>query len=306
MYSFQHTTLLLHLVLQAVIIPDHVMGYLENEVSFFRIPPIQLLRALVLMRLKGILSERSLERALLRNAEFRRACGFERVPDHSTFSVFRKRLGSLLVDCFDALVRECYRRGIIKAMHIAVDSTAINAFSRNDLDASVGHKSENKTWFGFKAHIACCTKTELPIALTVTTASVHDSMRALHLIRKVRKQGIRFTVAVLDAAYDETIIRDYIQNNCQAKAIIDYNPRGTKEPVNIILEKEYDERTAIERLNSRLKYPLTLDNLLLKGLTNALQHAALNCMAVLCTALAANKQNKPWLARTITAISEGI
>jgi len=165
----------IHTILMQVIIPDALMNHLSEQVSFFRYEPNALMRALILKHLKRIPSYRELERELYRREDYRQACGFRtRVPHHSTFGVFRKRLGNKIELLFNSLLEQLVQVGVIKARDIAIDSTHFKAYSskykQSDKDASFGHKSKKKTFFGYKAHVICDAETELPIAVTSSHA----------------------------------------------------------------------------------------------------------------------------------------
>jgi IS5 family transposase len=285
-------------VLNEVFMPPAVMQHLKQQCEFFRIDPFGLLKALVLQRIERIKSERELERELCKRPELVAACGLSRVPDHSTFSVFRKRIGNLVEDVFSALVCKLVEKGVIKADTIAVDSTHLKAYSSKykltDKDASFGHKSQKKTFYGYKAHMLCDTKTELPICLLVSTGKDHDAKQAIPLIDKNPVKH-RMNTLLGDAAYYSTEIYARVIHY-GAKPITDYRKRTADLP-NI-----YKQRTAIERLFSRAKQSLNLDCLTFRGMHKVMQHCLLCFISMLVLALAAHKQNQPYNARSVTSI----
>jgi hypothetical protein len=73
--------------------------YKNSGVGQQPIEPVKLFKMLLLLVLYGLLSERELVRQVSRccGIAFRYFCGFslfDTIPDHSTFTVFRKRIGN--------------------------------------------------------------------------------------------------------------------------------------------------------------------------------------------------------------------
>jgi len=294
----------LHLVLEAVKIPVAVVEHLKKQVSEFRLPPEGLFKALILMRLKRIPSERELEREMHRHPDYVRACGLPRAPDHSTFSVFRKRLGDKAEELFKQPLQQLTELGTIKANIVAIDSTDLKAYCRpkkdkpySDKDASFGHKSKNKTFFGYKAHVICDAETELPIALTVSTGKDSDAKHAIPTINKMQPQHkINMETFLGDGAYYSTEIYEHVIK-LQAKPITNYPNRKTKLP------EPYNKRISIEHVFSRAIELLGLDNIKVRRIQRVLQHCYLCLTTMLYIALAAVQNNKPWLARSVMQIA---
>lgn len=299
-----HQVLPLELVLEAIKIPDVVLEHLKEQVSEFRLPPLGLVKALVLMRLKRIPSERELERELNRHPEYMHLCGLSRAPDHSTFSVFRKRLGDKTEELFKQPLEGLTEKGYIKSRVVAIDSTDLKAYCRprknkprSDPDASLGHKSKKKTFFGYKAHVACDAEQELPIAVRVSTGKDADAPHAIPTLNKMstkHKNNMEYFLG--DCSYYSTEIYEYaIQYG--AKPITNY-PKRTKK-----LPKPYNKRASIEHIFGRAIDLLGLDNIKVRGMRKVLQHCYLSFTAMLYFALAAFKNNKPWLARSVMQIT---
>jgi hypothetical protein len=138
----------------------------------------------------------SLRRELRRNAELRQACGFDplrgdqAVPSKFAFSRFLVALGQCpgavaavfeaQVDRLEALLPDFGRR-------LAADGKAIPAWRKGDTDADVGHKTVGQpdgpdgpaektlSWFGYKLHLICDARYELPTGFRVTAASANES-----------------------------------------------------------------------------------------------------------------------------------
>lgn len=294
-----------HLLLKAVKIPDAVMKHLEQQTSYFRYQPIALFRALLLKYLKRIPSDRELERELYRREDYWRACGFRtRVPDHSTFSVFRKRLGDKTEELFRQPLQELTKMGVIKANIVAIDSTDLKAYCRpkkgkprSDPDASLGHKSKKKTFFGYKAHVVCDAETELPIALTVSTGKDADAPHAIPTMNKMIPQHrINMHTFLGDGSYYSTEIYEHVIG-LQAIPLTNYPNRNRKLP------EPYNKRISIEHIFGRAIELLELDNIKVRRIHRVLQHCYLCLTTMLYIALAAVKNNKPWLARSVMQIT---
>lgn len=94
------------------------------------IPPKALLKAIIYAKLNKNMSDRELERQLLRNEDLARTLGFETVPSHDTISLFkRERLTvEFLNEVFNTLVEHLFTAGKIEFSSITIDSAPIKAF----------------------------------------------------------------------------------------------------------------------------------------------------------------------------------
>ncbi|MBI3743651.1 MAG: transposase [Chloroflexi bacterium] len=189
---------------------------------------------------------------------------------------------------------------------VAIDSTDIKAWSnggkhkgRSDKDAGWCVKTNTEgnkkyTW-GYKVHILADTRYELPIAIDVTAGNVHDSRRATPLLRQGRYATNHFWPkhVIMDAAYSSDKTRDHVRR-CypEAVAVIDPNP-GHKRAMaawNAEAAVIYRRRTAIERVNSRLKAHRRLDSVRVRGLRKVAVHAMLSVMVLQAQALASGSR----------------
>ncbi|SIT14919.1 Transposase domain [Alicyclobacillus vulcanalis] len=178
---------------------------------------------------------------------FRYQCGFslhEPIPSVSTLSrVFQAIVDKgIAATLFEELVRRGRDEGLIEGEHIAIDSTAIHAYERKRSRSGVqptdranwGAKFDafgNKqlAWFGYKVHVAVDAKSELPIALTVTSANVYDGDMAIPLMEELHHHDWRIRFVLMDAGYDQK--KNYeAARALGAQAIIPMNRRNEKEP----------------------------------------------------------------------------
>lgn len=213
-------------------------------------PREAMLRSLIAKQLEAIPNIAKLVERLRTDPSFRYHCGFNAfgtVPSEATFSRFIAKLektGAIEL-LFEQTVAQGRADGIIGNEYVALDSTEIKAWEKpqpkrkptSDQEAAWGSKRDTsgnqKAWFGYKTHIACDCKSELPIAIVVTPANVHDSKVALPLMKKVtsslpRDKWPRYWV--MDMAYDTKTIYAEAFDRYGSQAIIPLNRRGAKEP----------------------------------------------------------------------------
>ena len=205
-----------------------------------------ILRALLVAPLEGISTFTALQHRLEWDLRFKYQCGFlldRPAPSIATLSrVFAELTSKKLAEqLFLDVVRLCQSEGIIHGSHVAIDSTAIEAYekkqpkSRSEQtgNANWGAKFDsfgNKlSWFGYKIHLAVDTKSELPVALEVTPAHVNDGDMGPTLMEQVTKRLTKVDFVMMDAGYDQ--LKNYIAaRSIGAQAIIPLNLRNEKEP----------------------------------------------------------------------------
>ncbi|MHA1394267.1 MAG: transposase, partial [Promethearchaeota archaeon] len=93
--------------------------------------PVAVFKAILFAKLNKNMSDRELERHLLRNPHVAEALGFDKVPSHQTFSHFkRERLTiELLEEIFNNLRDYLVKSGIIDFSSVTIDSAPILAFA---------------------------------------------------------------------------------------------------------------------------------------------------------------------------------
>jgi len=281
--------------------------------------PVSMLKAQLLKHLLRVPSDRRLALLLKRNRKMAKACGFRRkTPSHGLFTQFRHRLGKDGYEkVFSMLLKQLLKDGAVEGEVVALDSTAIKAYSQRSLDNKSG-KSDREARvgrgrrgfiLGYKVHTACCTSSELPLAFTVESCNVNEKLCFKPLLEKLKDLGISFKTVVADAQYDSAKVREAIKE-CGAEPVIPYRKcskiknalrvgrdfvvRGVKRLVRL-----FRKRVSIERVFSRAKEWLLLDHLRVRGLEQAFIHACLSFSAMLAVALTAVRQHKPSLIRSI-------
>ena len=148
------------------------------------IPPVSMLKAQLLKYLWRVPSDRRLALLLKRNRKAAKACGFkQKTPSHGLFTQFRSRLGGDGYEkVFSLLLGAAVEEGAVKGEVVALDGTAIKAYSQRSLDNKTGKsdaearvgRARRGFILGYKVHMACCTGSELPLAFTVAPCNMNE------------------------------------------------------------------------------------------------------------------------------------
>jgi len=256
---------------------------------------------------------------LKRNKRVARACGFRRkTPSHGLFTHFRHRLGKDGYEkVFSLLLEQLLKRGAVNGAVVAVDGTAVKAYSQRSLDNKTG-KSDHEARvgrarrgfiLGYKVHAACCTGSELPLAFIVAPCNMNEKLFAKPLLKKLKGLGVKFKAVLADAQYNSSKVRDNVKR-FGAEPVIPYRrsskvKNGLKVGKDFVargikrLVKLFRKRVSVERMFGRAKEWLLLDHLRVRGLEQAFIHACLSFLAMLIVALTAVRQNNPNLIRSI-------
>ena len=281
--------------------------------------PVCMLKAQLLKHLRRVPSDQRLALLLKRDGKAARACGFRReTPSHGLFTQFRRRLGKDGYEkVFSLLLKQLLKDGAVKGEVVALDSTAIKAYSQRSLDNKSGRSDREARVgrgrrgfiLGYKVHTSCCASSELPLAFTVQPCNVNEKLCFKPLLEKLKRRGIGFKTVVADAQYDSAKVRNAVRE-CGAEPVIPYRKssrvkralkvgrdfvvHGVKRLVSL-----FRKRVCIERVFSRAKEWLLLDHLRVKGSEQVFIHVCLSYSAMLVVALTAVRQHKPSLIRSI-------
>lgn len=148
-----------------------------------------------------------------------------RVP--SVFACYRfttklREHAAMVEDCIAAVIRALKRRNTLLGWNVAIDASDMPAYANGqryvskggrerekfaDPDASWGHRSAVSTrkgggFYGFRLHMAVCSKTDLPLAWTVETARAHETLSVAPLLDRLHALGIEPETCALDKGYD--------------------------------------------------------------------------------------------------------
>ncbi len=147
-----------------------------------------------------------------------------------------------------------------------------------DVGCKKNAKGYKETWVGYKLHLdtADCG---LPITAVLTSASVHDSQVAIPMLR-MSTERVKYLYDLMDSAYDAAPIRE-VSRGLGHVPIIDPNPRGQKVvPLSPAESVRYNERTASERANARLKEEFGGDNVMVRGAKKVKLHLMFGVIAL--------------------------
>lgn len=139
-------------------------------------------------------------------------------------------------------------------------------------------KGYTETWNGFKLHIDV-NDCGLPLSAVLTSASVHDSQVAIPLM-KLTSGKVDYCYDLMDAAYDAAQLWEQSRELGHVP-IIDRNPRRKEAvPMDPHEAERYNERTASERCNSRLKEDFGGRSVMVRGSHKVMIHLMFGILAL--------------------------
>jgi hypothetical protein len=254
-------------------------------------PSKPMLNGLILIPF-GIASERELARKLRSLPSLAEDCGFEagKTPSQPTINRFKHRLGvKVFRSVLRRLVGKLIGSSVIEGVSIAVDATELDAL-KGDPDAEWGHIEAEEAFFGYKVHVVADFKSEMPIEVRITPANLHENRMFKPLICKAKSVGLKASRICGDAIHDTKSTRRFVKA-LRARAFIDRNPRRSGKMEKKQASKTYRRlKASVERVFSRAKEWLNLENLHVKGLKSVSIWVNLVFTAMLAVAAAA-KQN---------------
>lgn len=120
---------------------------LYSDIGRGSLDPQRMFKLLFLMYFENIPSERELEEQIRVNVLYRWFADInfdEDVPDHSSFSVFRERLGKeRFKRMFQHIVNQCIQHNIVDGRHISFDTTLFKANAALPQSKDTKHIKEN-------------------------------------------------------------------------------------------------------------------------------------------------------------------
>lgn len=151
-----------------------------------------------------------------------------------------------LEELFHQLVLEAKELNIIDGDHISIDSTKLDSYEAAKPKKSIADDGTNPNWgmkrdtngnnikwFGWKLHILCDSKSELPLDISITPASVYHGTVATSLIEQFfnnYKDTFKPTYYSMDSGYDFAYIYSDVINKFNGIPVIAYNPRKSYAP----------------------------------------------------------------------------
>lgn len=215
--------------------------------------PVIMFKILFLQNLYN-LSDRKIAEECDTNILFRYFIGLsleEAAPNFTLLGKFKERLGEeKFTEIFNRIILLAKKEGLINNKLRLIDCTKIVAkvniskckkeknddndyIDRNspDSEASIGHKSADNTWYGYKSGILLAVDSEIVTALETTTASVHD----IHHLERLVEKDLNITGGFNRLAGDKAFIgkEDFLKE----KKIVDNTIR--KNNMKIPRRKSY-------------------------------------------------------------------
>ncbi len=219
----------------------------------------------------------------------------ETAPDHSTISRFRSRLGpEKFQEIFNDIIQRAREAGlvsdrlcIIDATHLQAkadlfrlpqppDTPAADAPGSLDADARFGRKSEKRSFYGYKEHIAIDADSELITAVAVTPGNVADSEEFIALIDPHAQE------VTADKGYDTNANHQRLKDNAQRSSIIVKKNRTNTEILGQANPDSQRERSNIERKFAEQKNYHGLSQARYWGLAKVTMQVLLTCIVVNC------------------------
>lgn len=253
----------------------------------------------LLVMLVWQLSPRQMAKRLKQWPALADACGYKAGETISASQLYRRRdrLGvRVYFLMFVALVWVLISRGVIAGRDWVIDSTLIDAFSRQDDQAGWSFTKR----FGYKVHMLICRDSLLPLMVLVSPANRHDAPWALPLMA-LTQALFRLPVQVVraDAAYFTRPVLTFITVGLGAAPKVVFNARkaGKKFLVTLLwvaqARVDKGKRGYIERFFAVLKRYFGLNQLRTQGMTLAFRHALEISCSVLLVAWLADSLGRP-------------
>jgi hypothetical protein len=161
-----------------------------------------------------------------------------------------------------------------------------------DVGTKRNSKGYKETWIGYKLHIDVADG-QIPISCVLTSASLHDSQAAIPLAALSAERTTNL-YDLMDAAYDAEEIRQHSRSLGHVP-LIEINTRGSTA-LKEALEAEsrrlkrigfqlpedvrYNERTAGERVNGRLKDEFGGRHVRVRGAAKVMCHCLFGVLAL--------------------------
>jgi len=246
------------------------------------ISPTGLFLSFIIMYLR-MESYRDYHAFLEKQKVWKQYLGFKENPDIGNFSHFLKRIGKktfeqLLTD----VVQQLLQQSFLNLHIVAIDGSIIPA-NLDDPEAGWGWDHiEKKPVYGYKIHAIVDVNSELPIAIIITKAGVHDSTQFKPLYNKMKEYIVRFPTKffIADKGYDASYIRKILQKDDTTPVIkaahVPFEPSYPEW-----FRNTYHKRVSVERFFSRFKEFLDLKKQRIYGKKNVELHCYVICTGML-------------------------
>lgn len=154
--------------------------------------------------------------------------------------------------------------------------------TRCDSGAKRGSKGHMEYWRGYKLHLDVIDG-DIPVSAILTSASTHDSQVAIPLMQ-LSSQRVHSLYQLMDAAYDAGAIHEYARSLGHVP-IIEPSRKGEWIPLDPAQRRRFAERSACERVNSRLKEHHGGRNVRVRGAAKVMCHLMFGVLVIAAQAL---------------------
>lgn len=244
--------------------------------------PLVLLFKTLLLQQWYNLSDPGMEEALSDRISFRRFVGLslsDEVPDHSTISRFRTRLGDRYGKILSSMNAQFESQGFLIKEGTMLDASFVRSSSPKktvDPEAGVYGGQPSEKTCGYKMHMAVDQKSGLTRRVIVTTANTNDTVVADDLVIGDEQ------AVYADKAYDKRSRREALEERGVFAGIMhrpsQYHPLTSKQ---VAFNKRMTKlRAPVEHVFGILKNHYRLRRTRYIGLTRTAVQVTLACMAM--------------------------
>ncbi len=147
-----------------------------------------------------------------------------------------------------------------------------------DVGCKTSSQGRKYVWIGYKLHLDVADG-QIPISCVLTSASLHDSQVAVPLAEMTARR-VTSLYDLMDSGYESELLRQHSRQLGHVP-IIDGQKRGDKESVMRPHEAvRFRERTAVERVYSRLKEEYGGQSVRVRGWAKVLTHLMFGILAL--------------------------
>jgi hypothetical protein len=147
-----------------------------------------------------------------------------------------------------------------------------------DIGCKTNSKGKTDWWTGYKLH--CDTiDGDIPISALLTSASANDMLGAIPLAQ-MSVQRVRSLYDLMDAGYDAEPIREFSRRLGHVPIIDQNSQRRHERPLDPAERARFRERTAAERVNSRLKEEFGGRTVRVRGAQKVMAHLMFGLLAI--------------------------
>jgi hypothetical protein len=146
---------------------------------------------------------------------------------------------------------------------------------------SNGHTTH---WIGYKLHLGVLDG-DIPAAVILSSASLHDSQVAIPLIQ-MTSERLDTLYDLMDSAYDAEGILAFSRAQGHVPIVDSNARRGEKIPFDPAQKKRYGQRSSAERVNSALKDSYGARFVRVRGAAKVMTHLMFGVIALTVTQIA--------------------